>query len=73
MASIGFIGTIVPIKKSEKFQPYTEITNEKGTTKIYKFSARCGADQHIVQFTSWTPADGHRDIKAKREIRTIIL
>ena len=66
MASIGFIGTIVPIKKSEKFQPYTEITNEKGNTKIYKFSARCGADQHIVQFTSWTPADGHRDIKAKK-------
>lgn len=67
MASIGFIGAIAPIKASDKFKPYTEITNEKGTTKIYKFSARCGVDQHIIQFTAWTPADGsHRDIKAKK-------
>lgn len=68
MADFSFIGTIVPIKASDKFKPYTEITNEKGTTKIFKFSVRCGADQHIVQFTSWTAADGtHRDIRAKRK------
>ncbi len=67
MASFNFIGTITPLKASDKFKPYMEISNEKGTTKIFKFSVRCGADQHMVQFTSWTPADGsHRDIRAKK-------
>lgn len=56
MNTFEFIGTIVPCKATEKFQPFETKTFDSGwSNKTIKFSVACGTNRHMVQASALFP------------------
>ena len=64
----NFIGSLSSCKETEKFKPYERIENEKGVTTKYKFSARCGSDNHFISSMAWERKGGSKDFYSRREV-----
>lgn len=63
--TFDFIGTLNPIKESEKFKPYEEKTYNSGwVNRSLKFNVVAGTNRHMLEIKGGCWADGHGVIKA---------